>query len=243
MKTCFIRFLVLPLVGFGLMMSGPASGEDEGKKRQKTSERELERLRDSLHEAQRELAEKEERIETLERELEAAEKRATKKVEEKKEETRAESRKADTAAVVARKPGKAAPTPPKPGIPKVAVSRTRTAPAAQKAASFRVEYEARSAVNYEAREKALAWVRERLKENPGRKFRFTGRANDTEYKEVNVTVATNRARYLADYLRLSGVPETAVGPVSGTATTAQDAAGKSCEIAVIEPSGEGRKDS
>lgn len=181
------------LAGFFVFSSSPvgAQGNDESKKRLRAAEKEIEHLRDNLHEAQRELASKTERIEDLERELIAA--KASGKNSEVTRKREKEKRPA-MAAVPDKK--RRVPEPPKP------------APALrQKPVVFEIDYDAKSAVNYEGREKALEWVRQQLAANPSGSFEVLGWANDSPYAEVNVTIATNRAKYLADYLTLSGIPE------------------------------------
>ncbi len=181
------------LVGSLMIHSSPAGaqGNDESKKRLRAAEKEIEHLRDNLHEAQRELASKTERIEDLEKELIAA------KASGKNSEVTRKREKEKLPAMVAEPEKKRrVPEPPKPS------------PALkQKPAAFEFDYEAKSAVNYEGREKALAWVKEQLAANPSGSFEVLGWANDSPYAEVNATIATNRAKYLADYLTLSGIPE------------------------------------
>lgn len=174
-----------------------AENSEETKKRLRAAEKEVEHLRDNLHEAQRELALKSERIEDLEKELIAAKgsgknSEATRKREKEK--------RPPMSADAGKK--RRVPEPPKP------------APALrQKPVVFDVAYEAKSAVNYEGREKALAWVKEQLEVNPSGSFEVLGWANDSPYAEVNQTIANNRAKYLADYLTLSGIPKDRIASV------------------------------
>jgi len=174
-----------------------AENSEEAKKRLRAAEKEVEHLRDNLHEAQRELASKSERIEDLEKELIAAKGNG-----KNSEATR--KREKDKRPPMTSDAGKKrrVPEPPKPS------------PALrQKPAVFDVAYEAKSAVNYEGREKALAWVKEQLKVNPSGSFEVLGWANDSPYAEVNQTIANNRAKYLADYLTLSGIPKDRIASV------------------------------
>jgi outer membrane protein OmpA-like peptidoglycan-associated protein len=181
------------LIGTLMVHAGPvgAHGNDESKKRLRAAEKEIEHLRDNLHEAQRELASKSERIEDLEKELIAA------KAGGKNSEASRKREKEKRPALVAEPEKKRrVPDPPKPS------------PALkQKPAVFELDYEAKSAVNYDGREKALAWMEQQLAANPSGSFEVIGWANDSPYAEVNVTIATNRAKYLADYLTLSGIPK------------------------------------
>lgn len=185
----FSRLGVLVVIGVALVQSGAVGAEtgEESKRRLKVAEKEIDHLRDNLHEAQRELAAKSERIEDLEKELEKWRRAGA-------SEGRREKPKSKGKPVVAEKNRKV-PEPPKP------------APALQqKTASFEVVYEANSAVNYDGREKALTWLREQMEESPTLTFEVLGWADDSTYPEANRTIAANRAKYLADYLVLSGIP-------------------------------------
>lgn len=177
------------MIGAVFVQAGPvgAEADEESKRRLKVAEKEIDHLRDNLHEAQRELAAKSERIDDLEKELEKWKRAGA-------SEGRREKPKSKAKPVAAEKNRKV-PEPPKPS------------PALQqKTASFEVVYEANSAVNYEGREKALTWLREQVEANPAITFQVLGWADDSTYPEVNRTIAANRAKYLADYLVLSGIP-------------------------------------
>jgi outer membrane protein OmpA-like peptidoglycan-associated protein len=176
-----------------MLHSSPAGaqGNDESKKRLRAAEKEIEHLRDNLHEAQRELASKTERIEDLEKELIAA-----KASGKNSEVTRKREKEKRPAMVAEPEKKRRVPEPPKPSLA-----------LKQKPAVFEVDYEVKSAVNYEGRDKALAWVKEQLAVNPSGSFEVLGWANDSPYAEVNATIAANRAKYLADYLTLSGIPK------------------------------------
>lgn len=179
----------IALIGMLLVQPGSVGAEmgEESKRRLKVAEKEIDHLRDNLHEAQRELAAKSERIEDLEKELEKWRRAGG-------SEGRREKPKAKAKPAVVEKNRKV-PEPPKPS------------PALQqKTPAFEVVYEANSAVNYEGRENALAWLREQLGENPDFTFQVLGWADDSTYPEANRTIAANRAKYLADYLVLSGIP-------------------------------------
>lgn len=193
MKTALVGFRplfpVLLLFLFPLVAGDTLRGEETGeaRRRLRTAEKEIEKLRGDLHEAHRELAAKNERIDGLEKELDALRLRAPGR--EARKPTSRDS-----------KPGmKVAASRPGPDL-KATPSKREKAPQ-----SFVVPYEARSAVNYEGREKALAWVKSRLKENPEAKLVLTGWANDTGFPETNREVAENRARYLADFFVITGV--------------------------------------
>lgn len=217
---------------FGLLLISTTSGaladaEGDLKKRVKTLERELDRSRDKLHEAQRELAAKADHIEALERELKDRKERGKDSPKRERKVMEKEGRDKTTA--------KRPPSPPKPGIPAQARKEESPARVATSAPSYSVTYAAKSAVNYEGREEALAWAKEQLRAHPEAKLKFEGRANDSEYPEVNRLIATNRARYLADYLRLSGIPAAAIGSVSGAISKEGDPKGKRCEVSLEDP--------
>lgn len=178
---------------------GRAESDGELKMRLRESEREVERLRDKLHEAQRELGAKAERIEDLETALAETRKRGREPESSRKREVE----KRPEASPASQKK-KRVPEPPKPS------------PAVQKKpAAFSVDYEEKSAVNYEGRDKALAWAREQLAADPAARFEVVATADDSEYAEVNRTIAANRAKYLVDFLALSGIPGDRLSSVEG----------------------------
>jgi len=188
-----LSLFVCFVTGSLLVHPGPARAEsnDESKKRLRAAEKEIEHLRDNLHEAQRELAVKSERIEDLEKELIGAKGGGKNAEVPRKREKEKRPPIAPEAGKMSRVPDPPEPSP--------ALGR--------KPVVFEVDYEAKSAVNYEGREKALVWVKEQLAANPSSSFEVLGWANDSPYAEVNQTIATNRAKYLADFLTLSGVPK------------------------------------
>ena len=131
--------VLLPLVA-----GSNLRGEDslELKRRLRVAETEIEKLRGDLHEAHRELAVKAERIENLERELEGGQRGngpSPNKVRKPSAKTGSH-----TSVTPRRKPAteKRRATPSRGRVPEDLV----------------VHYEAKSAVNYEGRERALAWV-------------------------------------------------------------------------------------
>ena len=194
-STASLLFASLCLVLGGMLPAGlAAESEGELKKRLRESEREVERLRDSLHEAQRELGAKAERIEDLERALADGVKKTG------KGSANPRKREAEKRGEAPSAPGKKrrVPEPPKPSP---ALQKQVAVPAV-----FTLKYEANSAVNYEGREKALVWAKEQLADQPATTFEVSARADDSRYAEVNRTIAANRAKYLVDYLALSGLP-------------------------------------
>ncbi len=108
--------------------------------------------------------------------------------------------------------------------------------------SFTIAYEPNSAANLEGREQALAWVREQLRRDPGIGFEITGAANDSRHAEVNRLVASNRARYLADFFVSRGLPREAIISAEGTPSETEGAEGRSVKIAAVARKGgdEGR---
>lgn len=186
----FISLLAVVLGSGGFLPELRAESGEESKRRLKMAEKEIDHLRDNLHEAQRELAAKTERIEDLERELEKWKRSGTTEASEEKR-GKSKAKPKSSAPEKSRK----VPQPPKP------------APALQqKAPAFEVLYDANSAVNYEGRDRALAWMRAQITGPSSLRFEVRGWADDSEYPEANRTIAMNRAKFLADYLVLSGIP-------------------------------------
>ncbi len=211
------------LVVFGSAESCPANPPGDVKEGARVSEGEVERLRESLHLAQRELARKEERIEKLEKEL-----RSAKETAKRKEKKRAKEKPAETAAE--------GPAQPKPRAAGANAGAAATAPTP---GLFTVNYEKNSAVNYEGREAAMRVVRERIRRDPGIGFKIVGSANDSRYPEVNRDVAGNRARYLADFLTLSGIPGEAILSVEGREAKVEGEAGRHALVIAVERSARG----
>lgn len=264
MKPCLaprLRPCVL-LAAASLAFSDAPSIADEKKERHRRSAEEVEHLRESLHDAQRELAKKNERIEDIEKELVAAKSgpkpcedckskasgerdrktnavataAATKPEKAKVEAKKAEARKAPEAkpakTAQAAQAAQAAPAKPaaKPQPPKAA---PKAAPKPQPRL-YTLRYEKNSAANLEGRDAALAWARGQLKSKPGLALKIVASANDSEYPEVNRAIAGNRARFLADYFVISGIPREAIAATEGVvAKTAADA-GRSAVIQVVE---------
>ncbi|HRQ89579.1 MAG TPA: hypothetical protein PLA50_12320, partial [Bacteroidia bacterium] len=159
---------------------------DDLRSRLRIAHRELESLRSSLHEALVELAARDERIEALEATLNGAGETSAPLV------AKAE-KKADTEARPA-PPTEPAPKP----EPEIGDSR------------FEVIYAEHSAVSYEGREAALAWLSRQIERDPAFTVRIVGTANDSRYPDANQDIAGNRAKFLADYLAMHGIPRTAI---------------------------------
>jgi len=188
---------------------------------------ELEKARESLHEAHKELGSKAETISTLEaklssvtaqlekaheelkksgpatdtlakqeRQLEAG----RKKVAELQAEIKALEKKA-TSAIAAAKDSAKAKQPSKAEVPKKTPAPSKT-PVIDS-----ISYDLASAVNYPERDRALKEVSEALKKSPKAKVEIIGHADDSSYAETNEDVSNNRAKFLAAYFVINGIPE------------------------------------
>jgi len=196
------------------------------------SRAELERTRESLHEAHKELGSKAETISTLEaklssvtaqlekareelkksgpaadtlakqeRQLEAG----RKKVAELQAEIKALEKKATTAIAAAKDSAKAK-QPSKAMASKAEVPKKT--PASSKTPVIEpISYDLASAVNYPERDRALKEVAEALKKSPKAKVEIIGHADDSSYAETNEDVSNNRAKFLAAYFVINGIPE------------------------------------
>lgn len=181
---------------------------DDLRSRLRIAHRELESLRSSLHEAMVELAARDERIAALEATLGEA---------------------GDTPAPPAR------PKPPVAKIEKKADTEARHAPPAKPAPKpepatgddrFEVAYTEHSAVSYEGREAALAWLRHQIERDPAFAVRIVGTANDSRYPDANQSIADNRAKFLADYLAINGIPRAAIVSLDGEVSEKANEAGR-----------------
>ncbi len=68
-----------------------------------------------------------------------------------------------------------------------------------------VLYELRSAVNYEGRDRLVEEIRVILKSAPEAVFYLTGHADDSRWDQTNRDISLNRAQFLANHLRFSGI--------------------------------------
>jgi len=68
-----------------------------------------------------------------------------------------------------------------------------------------IKFERQSAVNYEARQRALEMLREHLRKHPDSRFRIEGAANDSRYATANREIAGNRVRFLLSFLSVNGI--------------------------------------
>ncbi len=69
-----------------------------------------------------------------------------------------------------------------------------------------IEFKLKSAVDYEARDRVLADAKALLKSSPDAKIKIIGHADDSPYEQVNKDISSNRAGFLASYLRVNGIP-------------------------------------
>jgi outer membrane protein OmpA-like peptidoglycan-associated protein len=201
-------------------------------------EKELIHLRDSLHDAHLELAKKADRITELEELLakrsgevrSSRQERGTEKTVSKPGERKA----AITAKTTPPKPVGEKPSKQMGGEPE---TRKEPVPIAhERGLVLRIPYEINSAVNYEGREKALQFVLNHLEKHPATLFSVAGFAYDSEFRAKDLDIANNRARFLAGYLKIRGVPGDALAQIEGTISERRGAAGRFVIIeAIREP--------
>lgn len=193
---------------------------------------ELEKTRESLHEAHKELGAKAETISTLEAKLSSVTAQLEKTREELKKsnsaadtiakqerqleagrkmvadlqaEIKAVEKKAASAIAAARdsarvkQPSKAIASREEPGKKSTATSKTPVISP--------ITYDHASAVNYAERDRVLGDITEALKKFPNARITITGHADDSNYTQTNNDVSTNRAKFLAAYLVIMGIPE------------------------------------
>src|SRR5690606_16235822 len=94
--------------------------------------------------------------------------------------------------------------------------------------SITVRYDENSAANLEGREKVLRWIEDRMKEG-AKNFSIEGFANDSEYPETCGVIANNRAKYLAGYLVLKGIPDSSLS-ISASVSDAEGERGRSVVV-------------
>jgi outer membrane protein OmpA-like peptidoglycan-associated protein len=217
MKTLPLSFALL--VFFLFPAFSPLHGAEESEERIRSLQKELERTRASLHEAQRELAAKADRIAELESRLDSV----ASKGRVNSPMVRPPSKREQASAKESSK---------RRSEEKKKVVRKEAAPVRARPVKkpFVVSYDENSAVNYEAREAALKWVRGQLKEDETRTFTIVAFANDSEYAETNRDIAMNRGQYLADYLILNGVRKESIGSIDSDFGGKAGAAGRQCLI-------------
>lgn len=207
-----------------------ADAERGARKKLKQMETQLKAARESVHEAQKELGRKAEQIEKLEkqikecggsedgkmgREIEALRKkneRLAKQLAKTKKDLIASRKSSAKKAKTAKKTKNKETKPSAPDRPK----------------SITIRYEEGSAANYEGREKVLRWIEARM-EKGAEKFSISGSANDSEHEQANEVIALNRAKFLADFLVLEGIPEGALS-VSGEVADAKGNGGRAVEV-------------
>ncbi len=208
MNPCQISIFLLAAL---LISTSPAFAEKSQGFRQKFKqlESQLEGARESMHQAQRELARKSERIQELERQLKLLQQRqdpgkaAMEKLRQEVVSLRKKNGELARDLAIARKEsanrheGSDRKDPPK-------VPSKKSTP--KKTESITIRYEENSAANFEGREKVLKWIEGQMNKG-AKRFSIEGFADDSEYTETNEVIARNRAKYLADYLVLRGIPE------------------------------------
>lgn len=200
-----------------LALSAGARDSDGAREQLRASQRELRKARESLHEAHRELAAKAERITELEAQLKQAERR-----------------KAPVTAKPSAKPSaKPVTTLERDKAVAGAGEKARRVEAGDPLRSFTIQYDRHTAVNYDGREAALHWLREQPTEGGASvRIHLTGWANESEYPEVNQLIATNRARYLAEFFKIRGIPNEVILTVSGKRSAPGDDNGRRTVITV-----------
>ncbi len=211
---------LIPLSILGLLLfSVGRAGSDEAKERSRAGVKELAKARESLHEAQLELAAKAERIAELEAQLKEAGRRKEPETAKSKPEAKSEAKPVST------------PPREKARVKETPKPANRPAPVSP---SFTVQYERNTAVNYPGRDAALKWVRDRIKskDSPAG-FHIVGWANESQYADVNEEIAKNRARYLADFLKINGIPGKLILSVSGKRSKPDDKNGRRSEISTV----------
>lgn len=208
-------------------------------------QKEISRLRNSLHEAHRELAAQKGKINRVENELARTKRDLAKAREELKKRADSAAKEAKTSKKEQAPAPKAAPArvaktiepkkaPQKPVSAAAVVKKQEPAPSATK--SFHIAYARNSAVNYEARQKALEWVQEQIKKDKGTQFSITASANDSKYPEANHEIAENRARFLKAFLVQGGVPTTAISSAqAGKGKIGPQDTGRSALIILVTP--------
>lgn len=218
--------LTLPLAAVAFLTFTIAQGapsDRDGRNKLRETEKELEHTRDNLHEAMKELANQKEKIEDLEkalREKESGGKREGREKKMAKKEDKEAAKKPDTAK--------------KPEAPKSEPAR-KPQPVPR---LFSFTCEEKKAANLEGREAALNWVRAQIERNAAVRLRITGHANDSEYGDTNQDIADNRARFLADYLAVSGIDRKVLAEVKGEVSKQKGEAGRRVLVEVLP---EGKK--
>lgn len=228
-----VLFLSLLFVGFGATVFAEPS---ETAKRLAQAEADLKNARESLHVAHQELGEKTETINRLERALEKAPGARRKKAGSAEEVALLKRELQAAKATIKRLEEKieldAAAAGKRANAAKVAAEaeKVKKGPVPKAPEIFRVSYDLNSAASLEGREKALKWIQEKIRERPGGGFEIQGYANDTEYEEANRSIAGNRAKFLASFLRVSGIPADSIVKVSGQVSGETGAAGRIVEV-------------
>ncbi len=207
-----------------LTQAAPNDRDPRGRLRE--TEKELEHAREELHEAMKELAAQKEKVEELEKQLKDLDSPKPEGDRGKKD-GKKESKKAKPEA---KKPEAKKPESKKSEASKKPEAAKKPQPAPR---LFSFTFEEKKAANLEGREDALQWVRTQLERNPAVRIRITAQANDSEYAETNQTIAENRARFLADYLALSGIDRQVLAEVKGEVSQQKGEAGRRVLLEVV----------
>lgn len=218
------------------LQAAPNDRDLRGKLRE--TEKELDHARDNLHEAMKELAEQKEKVEDLEKALREEKERSRRSDRERAEREKREDRekkeaRKEGAKTVAKPEAKPQPKPQPQESPKIAPAR-KAQPAPR---LFSFTCGEKQGANLEGREAALTWLRAQLERDPALRVRITGHANDSEYPVTNQTIADNRARFLADYLALSGIHRQVFAEVKGEVSGQKGEAGRRVLLEVVGAKG------
>ncbi|MDF1824486.1 MAG: hypothetical protein P1U68_07575 [Verrucomicrobiales bacterium] len=95
-----------------------------------------------------------------------------------------------------------------------------------------IRYDQNSAVNYEGRETVLNFIQGELEKNPVTLFSVVALANDSPFETTSLDIASNRARFLVDYLVISGIPDDVFVRVEGHVSNRSGAEGRSALVSV-----------
>lgn len=192
-------------------------------------EKELQNLRDTLHEAHCEIAKKSDRI----AELEAMVKQE--KVSGGEMPSKPAAEKATLRAKPKKKKSEAV-------MPAAAKASSREGSKSQECesdckgsesyAAIKIRYDQNSAVNYEGRDKVLSFVEKELEKNPVTLFSVLASANDSAFETKDLDIASNRARFLVDYLVIRGISDDVFVRVEGSASSKDGPEGRSALVLV-----------
>lgn len=216
--------LTVSVLLFACSLQVRADNELGLRQRLKEMDTQLKAARESVHRAQVEMAKKAERIEELEGELKRMPRSAGDSSESELRREIADLRKKNaklSKQLTERKKKAEMPSKKVAKKPKKDTSKSRE--------SITISYDKNSAANYEGREMVLRWIEAHM-ESGAKKFSIMGGANDSVHRDANVVIANNRAKFLADFLIMKGVPEESLS-VSGKFSDAEDEKGRFVVVA------------